>query len=46
MKNEILMFYKQMRQSKITVNRARRLTADKFEISILLVISIVTGIKY
>ena len=46
MKNEILMFYKQLRQSKITVNQARRLTAEKFGISILLVISIVTGIEY
>ena len=46
MKSEILMFYKQLRQSKITVNRARQLTAEKFGISILLVISIVTGIKY
>lgn len=46
MKNEILMFYKQLRQSKITVNQARRLTAEKFGISILLVVSIVTGINY
>lgn len=46
MKNEILMFYKQLRQSKFTVNQARRLTAEKFGISILLVVSIVTGINY
>ena len=46
MKNEILIFYKQLRQSKITVKQTRRLTAEKFGISILLVISIVTGIKY
>ena len=45
MKNEILMFYRQLRQSKFTVKQARRLTAEKFGISILLVVSIVTGLN-
>ena len=46
MKTEILKFYRQLRNSNIRVNQARQLTAEKFGISVMLVIAIVTGINY